>query len=196
MLLLAVMAVMILAAGCGISSGTAYSREGVFLAEEATVEISTEAGQETEAVPEEVFVHVCGAVKKAGLYRLPAGSRVGDAVDMAGGFTKKANQDAVNLAAFVSDGQQIYIPHGSETKRSGPESSSEDRVTAAGQGRVNINNAQEAELTTLSGIGESKAMAILKYRQEHGSFSSPEDIRKVPGIGDGIYNKIKDLITV
>lgn len=195
-ILFSMMAVMISAAGCGISSGTAYGREGVFQAEEASVGISSETGQETEAAPKEVYVHVCGAVKKAGLYRLPAGARVGDAVDMAGGFAKKANQDAVNLAAFVSDGEQIYIPYESETRRSGPESSSEDSLTAAGHSRVNINTAQEAELTSLSGIGESKALAILEYRREHGSFSSPEDIRKVPGIGDGIYNRIKDLITV
>lgn len=187
---------MISAAGCGISSGTDETREGVFRAEEASSEVTSETGPITAAAPEEVYVHVCGAVKKAGLYRLPAGARVGDAVDMAGGFTKKANQDAVNLAAFVSDGQQIYIPYESEAVRSGPESSSDDGLPEAGQGRVNINTAQEAELTSLSGIGESKALAIVEYRREHGSFSSPEDIRKVPGIGDGIYNRIKDLITV
>jgi competence protein ComEA len=194
--LFSMMAVMISAASCGISSGTEYNREGVFQAEGASVEISSETGQETKAAPEEVYVHVCGAVKKAGLYKLPAGARVGDAVDKAGGFTKNANQDAVNLAAFLSDGQQIYIPYESEAARSGPVPSSEDSLPDTGQNRVNINTAQEAELTSLSGIGESKALAILEYRREHGSFSSPEDIRNVPGIGDGIYNRIKDLITV
>lgn len=148
-----------------------------------------------------LYVHVCGAVKAPGLYRVAAGARIGDAVESAGGFTKTADVNAVNLASLLEDGQQIYVPDQSETK------SPQDRVSLAGAAqkaeagqdasdKVNINTAGAEILTSLKGIGESKAAAIIAYRQEHGAFSSPEDIRNVPGIGEGIYNKIKDSITV
>lgn len=153
-----------------------------------------------------VYVHVCGQVKEPGLYSFPAGSRVGDAVKAAGGFTKKADTDAVNLAALVEDGQQIYVPDASETgnrqkktaQNAAPADSKEERTGADNStgDRVNINTADLKALTSLSGIGDSKASAIIEYRENRGAFSAPEEIRNVPGIGDAIYDRIKDLITV
>lgn len=120
-------------------------------------------------------------------------ARVCDAVEAAGGFRKKADRAAINQARPLNDGEQITIPqkrkdYGLVKKQSvggGRES-----------GLVNINQADLAELMTLAGIGEAKAQLIIDYRTENGSFASVEDIMKISGIKEGIYNRIKDQITV
>lgn len=144
-----------------------------------------------------LYVHVCGCVKKPGLYRLAAGSRVADAVDLAGGFTKKADQNAWNLAQILEDGMQICVPALGEAS-SGSASSSAVSGSEAGSGeaRININTASAAELTSLSGIGPSRAEDIVAYRESHGAFKTIEDIKSVSGIGQSIFDKIKDRITV
>lgn len=167
------------------------------------------AAESTEGSHSLLYVHVCGAVKKPGLYMFDIGSRAGEAVEAAGGFSDKADTAAVNLAAVLEDGQQIYVPDttGSGIQRqaaieeSQAGSSQSQAGTSGGHmgkdaDRVNINTADAGTLTGLSGIGEARAAAIIEYRQKNGSFSAVEDIRNVPGIGDGIYKKIKDLIKV
>lgn len=166
------------------------------------LEESTGIGQKsTESA--EIYVHVCGCVKNPGLYRLPPGIRAGEAIEKAGGFTKKADTTAVNLAQALSDGCQLYVPEKSEKNlkqaeggEAYPSSQSGDSEVGKGERKVNLNTASSEELTTLSGIGSTRAEAILAYREEHGSFSSIEDIKNVSGIGDGIFEKIKDSITV
>ena len=141
-----------------------------------------------EKAQEVIFVHVCGAVNQPGIQELPAGSRACDALERAGGFTGDADQDYVNLAAILSDGQKLYFP----TK----EESSEMAVMEEQADKVNLNTADEDRLCTLPGIGSSRAKAILKYRREHGKFESVEEILQVPGIKDALYEQIRDLITV
>lgn len=137
-------------------------------------------------------VHITGAVVNPGVYSLPRGSRVQDAVAAAGGFATQASPDAVNLAAILQDGQQIHVPAVNEqVPASLPGAPLESSIAP-----VNINTAGEAELQTLPGIGPTRSQAILTYRQEHGPFLDIADIRNVPGIGETTYQQIKDLIVV
>ena len=164
---------------------------------------SSEGSRGTEAaenVPEStgVWVHICGRVISPGVYRLPVGSRVFQAVEAAGGFSEDAACDFLNLAGTVSDGMQIYVPGAEELKEGnvplqtggeGSETSKEDR-------RININTATKEELMTLKGIGESRAEDIIRFREDSGKFRKIEDIMKVPGIKEAGFRKIKDSIIV
>ena len=164
---------------------------------------SSEGSRGTEAaenVPEStgVWVHICGKVISPGVYRLPVGSRVFQAVEAAGGFSEDAACDFLNLAGTVSDGMQIYVPGAEEVKEGnvplqtggeGSETSKEDR-------RININTATKEELMTLKGIGESRAEDIIRFREDSGKFRKIEDIMKVPGIKEAGFRKIKDSIIV
>ena len=135
----------------------------------------------------ECTVYICGAVKHPGVYSFPIGARVCDAVKAAGGLKKKALSDAVNQARKIMDGEQITIPF-KTTKRSLTSSEHSELV--------NINQAGAQELMTLTGIGESKAQMIIDYREENGPFTCIEDIMKISGIKEGVYNQIKENITV
>ena len=130
-----------------------------------------------------IAVHVKGAVAEPGLYWLAPDSRVDDAVQAAGGALPEADLDNVNLAAFVSDGSQLYVPFAGE---------SEDAVS----GPLNINTATEAQLEVLDGIGETKARAIVEYRESRGDFASVEQLTRVDGIGDATLDKIREQICV
>lgn len=155
---------------------------------------------------QECCVYVCGAVLSPGVYVLDAGARIYEAIALAGGLAENAGLTAVNQAQEICDGQMIYIPTKEEAaaypvaSQAAAGSASEQTAQAAGEqeadGRVNLNTASEAELMTLSGIGQSKAEAILLYRETHGGFSSVEEIMNVDGIKEGSYNRIKDSIKV
>lgn len=180
---------------------------GVFTEPGVVVErdSKTEAvqGQEQEASPATLCIHVAGEVGSPGMYELPQGARVSDAVNAAGGMTEAADQLSVNLARPVSDGEQIVVQSKVETSAQtssldavqgvAPASSSQ---SPALQGKVNINTASASELTSLDGVGESTAAKIIAYRQTNGSFSSIEEIKNVSGIGDKKFEAIKDSITV
>ena len=147
---------------------------------------------------EELFVFVCGAVNTPGVYKFAEGTRIYEAINTAGGFNDEADQRFLNLAESLKDGQQLYVPTVSETSV-GNEFKDATAGSAQGQdgdGLVNINTADAGELTTINGIGQARAADIISYREQNGSFSSVEDIMKVPGIKDGLFNKIKDKITV
>ena len=130
-----------------------------------------------------VTVYISGAVMSPGVYSLPEGSRVEDAILAAGGFASGAEEDSINLALKLEDGQQIDVPGIVLTSH----------VTI---GRININTASAAELDTLPSIGSTTAQAIVDYRLEHGDFVTIQDIQHVPGIGPATFEKIKDYITV
>lgn len=155
---------------------------------------------ETEELPEDIFVHICGAVVNPGVYILPTDSRIFEGIEAAGGFTEDACEDFVNLAQPLQDGQRIVIPTEEEAEAAAQDSAYQEQwlpvETQRADGRVNINTASEQELSAISGIGAGKAAAIVQYRQENGSFSSVEDIMKVSGIKEGTYEKIKDKITI
>ncbi len=151
-----------------------------------TEEVSSE--EETEEIKKEtVCVHVCGSVVTPGVYYLEEGSRIHEAVDLAGGLTEEAAGQYINLAETVKDGEQIYIPSITELE-AGYETPSD--------GLVNINTAEIDELKTLPGIGDIKAEAIISYREDHGGFSDIQEITNVEGIKDSSYEKIKDYIKV
>ncbi len=141
----------------------------------------------------ELYVHVSGAVREPGLYVVPAGSRLVDAVAAAGGFAKDAARDAVNLARTVSDGEQIAVPRkGEETApAAGPGGG-----TGPGGGKVNLNTADEAALDTLPRIGPAIAQRIIQWREDNGRFTSVEDLLAVPGIGEKMLASLRDLVTV
>ena len=174
--------------------------------EESLEELSVSAESETEkegAVPQEeqepaetVYVYVCGAVNAPGVYELKKDARVFEAITLAGGMTAEAAPEAVSQARTVADGEQIYVPTVREVQMQG--SGVEDIVTgnADVSGKININTAGKDELMTLTGIGEAKAQSILDYREEHGQFGSIEDLMLIEGIKEGVFNKIKEDITI
>ncbi len=154
-----------------------------------------------EKIEEEkmIYVDVSGEVNEPGLYALIEGSRVNDAIIIAGGVTNEADLTEVNLAYILTDAMKVTIPKKvKEVKKIKPVVSknmnivSEDTVL---NGKVNINTATKEQLKTLSGIGDSTADKIIKYREENGNFSNVEDIKKVSGIGESKYNKIAEKIT-
>lgn len=145
-----------------------------------------------------IFIYVCGAVKEPGVYVLPEGSRVYEAIRMAGGMTPEANEAFVNQARVLVDGEQITVFTKEETEGLDPKAFDYDvpAMDPVSQGKININKATAEELTSLSGIGEAKALAIVEYRETNGAFRETADIMKVSGIGEALYNKIKDDIDV
>ncbi|MGN0337568.1 MAG: helix-hairpin-helix domain-containing protein [Lachnospiraceae bacterium] len=139
---------------------------------------------------EMLAVFVCGSVVTPGVYELPTGSRVYEAIALAGGMTDEAAQTAVNQAELLTDGQMIEIPTKEEQQvRTAAEEARLD-------GLVNINTADLEELKTLPGIGDSKARSIIAYREKNGAFKTIEDIKSVDGIGDGIFAKLEGCMKV
>lgn len=179
---------------------------------------STDRTELSDASSEEaktLVVHICGAVSAPGVYELPAGSRIIDAVEAGGGFLPEADEACCNLAEEIVDGCQIYIMTKTEScaggqteKKAGIQTSPDsdmqttDRnvrsnsAPALENGLVNLNTADVAALMTLPGIGESRAKAIISYREQHGAFAQIEDIMKISGIKQAAFSKIKDKITV
>lgn len=141
---------------------------------------------ESESSFEDIYVYICGHVNCPGVVKCLKGTRLYEAVAMAGGADDSADMSAVNLAALVADGEMIYIP------AYGEDISVEEQT----EGIVNINKATESELMTLPGIGSSRAADIVRYRTDNGRFQTIEDIMKVSGIKEAAFNKIKNYICV
>ena len=154
--------------------------------EEIPLEETVIAEQEEQEVQEMIYVFVCGAVKCPGVYELAEGSRAFEAIQAAGGFSEEAAEHEVNQAEILKDEMKLYIPtwHDLEMQKD------------AESGKININNATQADLMTLPGVGEAKASQIIQYREEHGAFQCIEDIMLISGVKEGLFNKIKDYITV
>jgi competence protein ComEA len=146
-----------------------------------------------------VIVYITGAVPRPGIYALPEGSRVQDGIAAAGGFLAEAQRTDINLAAFLIDGEKIDIPFvegGSPVLPTPIENSPVLPGPGSSTELIDINTASTFELETLPGIGPTTAQKIIEYRQQNGPFVSIEDIINVSGIGPGLYERIKDLITV
>lgn len=193
--------------GCGKKEAEILLEEEQKESSEKETEIlETEKEPEPELTqpPQDIFVDICGAVTKPGVYRMPPDSRVYEAVEAAGGLLPEAAGNRVNQAQPLSDGQQIYVPTKEEAEKAGavpaegafPETKAGENSPVSENGKVNLNTADAAALQTLSGIGESKAQAILAYREEHGGFSSIEELMDVPGIKENTFLKIKEKIAV
>jgi competence protein ComEA len=139
-----------------------------------------------------LVVHVVGAVRRPGLYRFPARARIADAVRRAGGATRKANLEAINLAAPLEDGLQVLVPRRVPLPASGtPVPSAEE--PAAAQGPLHLNTATLEQLDALPGVGPVTAQKILDYRQEHGPFVSVDDLDAIPGIGPARMEQLRGL---
>ena len=156
---------------------------------------------EGEGVEEIIVVHITGEVNKPGIVILNKNSRIADAINKAGGATKEADLNQINLAYILEDGQKIYIPNKNEKI-------DEDEYITEGNGnnignnsqkegeKVNINEAMQTELEELPGIGPSLASRIIEYREQNGDFKKIEELQNVKGIGDAKYNDLKDKVTV
>jgi len=147
---------------------------------------------------ETIAVHVAGAVMRPGVVYCPSGSRVHDAISAAGGFLGNAAQDALNLARVIADGEQIYVPTVDEV-RSGEHPARADAKQGDQQiakARVDLNTADIQALDTLPGIGPALAQRIIADREKNGSFTTPEELKRVPGIGEKKFEALVDLVTV
>lgn len=142
--------------------------------------------------PADLVVHVAGAVGHSGVYRVPAGSRVVDVVQVAGGLAADAQPDAINLAAPVTDGERVYVPRLGEPLPvvGGPS------TTGAPPGPVDLNTASADQLDELPGIGPATAAAIVAHREQFGPFSSVDDLADVKGIGPAKIEVLRGLVTV
>ena len=144
-----------------------------------------------------VYVHVCGEVGQPGVYGLPEGSRVYEAVEAAGGIMDGGAADYLNLAETLRDGMKLEVPSESQVKEweaQGIKPAADPEAKT--RSMVNLNTATREELMSLRGIGESRAEDIIRYRETYGGFQSIEDIMNVSGIKDAAFEKIKDSITV
>lgn len=185
------------------------------LYEESSEENADWSAEDTHSYSETVVfvednclaVHVCGAVNAPGVYELEEGSRVMDAVLAAGGFSETADEEYVNLATVLTDGDKVCIPTEDEVTQMSLQNECEinngvisagnpDNAQEKGQDKVNINTADKEELCSLPGIGQTRAESIIAYRNARGGFSQIEDIMQVSGIKESSFQKIKDKITV
>ena len=174
---------------CGILYLTLNEREDP--GQVVTEHFSESTPSENETAEKRIYVHICGEIKKPGVYTFDEEPRVIEVVEKAGGFTKKADAGSINLAETVADGTRVEIAAKGKKKTKNTTVSQESSTN-----QVNINTATKEELMTLSGIGESKATQIISYRETNGPFQKIEDIMNISGIKEGIFSKIKDYITV
>ena len=159
----------------------------IFESEEQEIQEENSVSElETEVEKPSICVYVCGQVMKPGVYELSEDARVTDAIIAAGGMTEEADQTYLNQAAFVEDGQKIYVPAVEEL----------DVMNNGVSGKISLNRAGIAELTTLTGVGVAKAKAIIQYRESNGGFKSIEEIMNIEGIKEGVFDRIKDEISV
>ncbi|MFC1996849.1 helix-hairpin-helix domain-containing protein [Chloroflexota bacterium] len=157
--------------------------------------------------PIPIQVHITGEVQNPGVYALPIGSRVKDAIEAAGGYTENANKTALNLAATLEDGVRVQVPAKPQMEAPTPSEATTPEPEVAPSlpttpnteplsQLININTADQMALETLTGIGPVTAEKIITFREENGPFSSIEEIQKVSGIGPVTFENIKDFITV
>lgn len=164
--------------GLGLLRGQTAPSEAVPLPD---VDVSAPSG--------EVYVHVLGAVMRPGLYVLDADARVVDALAAAGGTKEDADLRAVNLARLLSDGEQLFVPAAGESEAPG-------EPAAAGDGRIDINTADQAQLETLPRIGPALAQRIIQWRDANGRFRSVDDLLAVPGIGEKLLAGLRDAVRI
>lgn len=171
-------------------NSTTYSMENINSIEENKITEETN----------NIIIHIAGEVKEEGVVELPSEARIADAINAAGGITEQADLKEINLALILRDGQKIYIPNSEEIASGYSEQISGETVNKLTEyrevGKININNATQTELETLSGIGPSTALKIINYRNENGDFRDIEDLKNVPGIGEAKFNNIKDSVCI
>jgi competence protein ComEA len=185
----ALLAVLVLAGNRLAHSGTAAAPDAAAPLEPVT-----------PSTPQQLVVHVVGAVRRPGLYRLREGQRVADAVGRAGGATRKADLTAVNLAAPLVDGTQVLVPARAPAAPAAASPSGASGAATGGSGvrpqpKVSLGSATLEQLDELPGVGPITAQKIVDYRTEHGPFRSVDDLDEVPGIGPATIEDLRDLVT-
>ncbi|GCF94570.1 ComE operon protein 1 [Enterococcus florum] len=176
------------------NQGLPEKKEALLFSSEST-EQTFASSQSSES--KEWYVDVKGAINQPGLYRIKEGMRLMDAVELAGGFTKEADQKQINFAKLLSDQEVVYVPkNGEEIPEVQLETGGQADKKAEEQIQININTADITELQQLSGIGEKKAQDIVNYREENGSFQSIDELTKVSGIGQKTLEKLRESITI
>ena len=190
--LLVLLAVVALAAGGALYAG--------YRGQEEAVELDAGTAPVQEVQASEIVVYVAGAVNRPGVVQLAEGARAKDAVDACGGFLPTADTNGVNLAQKLKDGMQVTVPEkspqGTAVQGAAVQGAQAGAAKPLPDGMVNINTADEKELDKLPGIGPAMAKRIVEYRTENGAFQAPEEIKRVKGIGDAKYEKMKDKIAL
>lgn len=183
--------IVVLMIGAGIIlTGCDDSKE--IMINEETIEESHEYTENKN----HIYVYLSGEVESPGVYKLENEARLYQAIELAGGMTKNAQKEYLNLAETVYDGQQINILSKKEYKKSQEQDTDIVQNTDSDNALININTATPEELQSLSGIGETRAKAIIEYREKNGKFQTIEDIKNVSGIGDSTFENIQNDITV
>lgn len=184
--------VVVVIAALGITVGIGILRGALAPVDEVMVDPTPAAT--VPAGRGDLYVHVSGAVREPGLYVLPAGCRVVDAIAAAGGFAEDADRNAVNLARTLEDGEQLPVPR--EGDAPPPAEGPPAGPAASADGRVDLNTADATLLETLPRIGPALAERIIAWRDDNDGFTSVEDLLAVPGIGDKMLESLRDLVTV
>lgn len=183
-----------------VSGDTGSVSEEIVAAEASpgTDKVRTEQAAESDSTSAAcVYVYVCGEVATPGVYELMQGARIYEAVQLAGGLTEDADPSVINQAEPVTDGMMIRIPaRGSEEAAQAASVQTGQQIASDGTVLIDINTADAATLMMLPGIGESKAAAIIAWREENGGFAVKEDLKNVSGIGDSTYERLSPQITV
>ena len=183
-----------------IISGTIYIRREKATEISLAEAVPHQAEAQAETKPAEISVYICGFVKNPGVVKVMEGTRLDEAIGLVGGVVEEADLEAVNLAYSLADEDMIYIPKKGEspqgTGKTIPGVNTVKSAAVNKPGKVNINTADEKELDTLEGVGPATAKAIILYREQKGPFNTIEDIKKVSGIGEAKFSKMKDKITV
>ena len=176
-IILLILAMMLSLTACRAKENDPFDLESIDTQEES---------KSSEEAKADIYVYVCGAVEQEGVYKLPAGSRLYEAVEMAGGFREDAAKSEVNQAEVLVDEARVYVPTFAEVVAGEVEN----------DGKINLNKATKEELMRLPGVGASRAESIIQYRKENGGFNSIDEIMLISGIKEGLFEKIKDLIKV
>ncbi|MDE6420451.1 MAG: helix-hairpin-helix domain-containing protein [Lachnospiraceae bacterium] len=167
---------------------------------------ASEAGADAgacDAAKTSCYVHICGAVRYPGVYEVPEGSRLYEVIVLAGGLCADACDHLVNQAQTVADGMQVYIPTVQEAQvgfsGENPSFGTEGQIGGEAESRdtrIDLNRATKEQLMTLPGVGETRAQAIIAYRETHGRFETIEELMEVSGIKQGVYDRLKEMIKV
>lgn len=196
-----------------LDSSQIQAEDQIMVMQEAIGDVDPKALHELEITPKDenhsieevkIKVHVCGAVNQPGVYEVESNGRIVDAIQLSGGLTEAAAGDYINQAMKLSDGMRVYIPTLDEVTEVDlfteygmiSDGIVNDVDLPSDNGLININYATEQELMVLPGIGEAKSKGIVAYRDANGAFQKIEDLMKIPGIKDGLFNQIASLITV
>ena len=171
------------------------NNESIFVEENESMEVIRKKEEKEEKESTKIVVDIKGEVKKPDIYWLEEDSIIEDLINIAGGVTEEGDLSKINRAEKLNNHEVVVIPNINDEESEG-ETIISSTINNNKDNKININTANSAELDSLSGIGPSKAEAIIKYREENGNFKTIEEIKNVTGIGEGLFEKFKENITI